>query len=189
MKRKKEEEREGEREMERAVKREKERERERLRVEEEERRINGHKKEELKTMIQEIQEEIQAKMTGHVVTMLKTFLGDVGLLLKQLLKKGNISELYDERTIETAQALQVLHHFDLGESESDSDSEQRVSWESDNNTKGTGADRGINTQQTNTCNCGKAIQQYKTGRILYNMKLNGLWCIDICLLRNYSFKY
>ena len=142
------------------------RERERKRLREHERLV---KKKELRAMIKEIQEEVQAKVSVQVAAIVHTFLGDVGVLLRHLLKGGKTSEQNNERTMETARALQILHQFDLEESESDtdtdseSDSEQRVSSD-EGNTKGTGRDRGMNNQNQNTCQCGKAVRQYQSGR-------------------------
>ena len=124
-------------------------------------------------MIKEIQEEVQVKVTEQVVTMLQTFIGDVGVLLRYLLKDNKTGELKNERSMETAKALQVLHQFDLEnfESESDydsdidSDSEDSVSSEN-GNMKGTGRGRGMNTVYPNSCKCGKTLQQYQKGGYL-----------------------
>ena len=137
--------------------------------EEEEKRVKERKKQELKTMMKEIQEELQAKVTGQVVNMLQTFLGDVGLLLRHLLKGDQTSGQNNERTMETARMLQVLSQFDLENSESDcvSDSDTDSDSDSDSvsseegNTKRT--DRSANQQSSNTCQCGKAVSHYQRG--------------------------
>ena len=144
----------------------------RLRVEEEKKKAKEQlKKQELKAMIQEIQEEVQTKVTGQVVTMLKTFLGDVGLLLSHLLKRGTSEEPYTERTRETARAIQVLHNFDLEDCDSDSDSDSDSESEADSeqsmssderNTKG--RNRRMSPQNSNVCQCGKAVRQHQRGR-------------------------
>ena len=146
------------------------------------------KKQELKAMIEEIQEEVQAKVTGQVVAMMQTFLGDVGSLLRHLLKGKRAKDPFNERTMETARALQVLHQFDLGESEYDSeadfdsDLEQSVSSERGSRKE---RDKGTNTQNSNTCQCGKVVRQYQTGSecILYlvNYRRNTISCYFACL--------
>ena len=142
-------------------------------MEEEKRKAKELKREELKMIIQEIQEEVQAKVSGQVVAMVATFFGDMGLLLRHLLKGGKNSESYNEKTMEMTKALQVFQQFDLGDSEydSDSDSEQSVSSDEDN-TKGTERDKGKNRPNSNACQCGKAINQYQTGKdcILYEIR-------------------
>lgn len=128
-------------------------------------------------MIKEIQGEVQAKVNEQVVSMLHTFLGDVGLLLRHLLKGGNSGQQNNERTMETARVLQVLHQFDLGnsesgydsdsdsDSESESDNEQSENSEKGNGTRtGKGRDRGLNPQHKNVCQCGKAVRQYQRSR-------------------------
>ena len=147
---------------------EKQREVETLRVEEQEKRVNEEdKKQELKAMITQIQEEVQAKVTGQVMTMLKTFLGDVSVLLRHLLKGGETGEANHETVRETVRALQVLHQFNLGESETDSnpesDSEQSDRSEG-GNTNARERNQGRNTPNSNTCQCGKAVRQYQGGR-------------------------
>ena len=132
--------------------------------EEEERR-----KQELKSMIKEIQEEVQVKVTGQVVSMMKTFIGDVGCLLRHLLKRGNIGDPSHGNTMETARMLQVLNNFNLGDSESGSDSEKDESAEG-GSTKGTKKGGGRYSQYPNACKCGKAVRQYQTGRTLYEVK-------------------
>ena len=139
---------------------------ERLRVEEEEKRVREkEKKQELKAMIKEIQEEVQAKVTGQVVAMLHTFLGDVGMLLRYLLKGGNTDEQNNETTLRTMRALQALQTFDQGDfdsdSESESDSDISDSSEEGNETR---RYRGRNPQQLNACKCGKAMSKYQRGR-------------------------
>ena len=152
--------------------RERKREKERIRVEEEERRVKEQKREELKMMIREIQKELQVKVSGQVMAMLHTFFGDVGVLLRHLLKGKQTGELNNETTMGTMRAFQALHQFDLGESDidsdSDSDSEQSISSE-DDTTKGTGRGQSKNTKDPNTCQCGKTVTQYQRGRklILY----------------------
>ena len=149
-----------------------------MREEEEERlKIEGElrvakervKREELKAMIREIQGEVQAKVTGQVVAMLDTFLGDVGVLLRHLLKGKQSGDLHNETTIGTMRALQALQHFDLAESESDYDTDSDTDSDSDSDqsdsTKGTG--RGMKTQYHQTCQCGKAISQYQKGSYIY----------------------
>ena len=113
--------------------------------------------------MKEIQEELQAKVTGQVVNMLQTFLGDVGLLLRHLLKGDQTSGQNNERTMETARMLQVLSQFDLGNSESDcvSDSDSDSDNSEEGNTKRT--DRSVNQQSSNTCQCVKAVSQYQRG--------------------------
>ena len=144
--------RKREREKEKEIEIEIEKERERLRAQE------RAKKQELKAMIKEIQEEVQAKVTEQVVTMLKTFLGDVGLLLRHLLKGGKTSEPYDENMMGTARALQVLHQFDLEESESESESDNESDFDSD-------SEHSMNKRYSNACQCGKAVSQYQRGKV------------------------
>ena len=155
-----------ERERERKGEKVREMERERLRVEED--RVKESKKQELKAMILEIQEEVQTSVTKKVVGMLQTFIGDVGVLLRHLLKGKKTSTQNHEETMEIAKALQVLHQFDLEDSEidsdsdSESDSELHISSER-RNTKGTEGNREMNTKYPNVCQCGNAVRQYQNG--------------------------
>ena len=173
-------------EIEREITRERERKRERmkLRIEKEKKRVIDLKKNELKELIQDIQEDVQAKVTGQVVTILQTFLGDISLLLRHLLKGGLTSEQYHEKTMETARALQVLHQFDLRDSESDTDTDSYISTDSDlsassegGNTKGAERDRGLKPQFKNICQCGKVVRKYQQGIEFYHLKSDYLYVV------------
>ena len=138
------------------------------RVKEQEKRVKEEeKKQELKAMITQIQEEVQAKVNGQVVAMLQTFIGDVSVLLRHLLKGGETGEANHETVRETVRALQVLQQYNLGESDTDSnpesDSEQSDRSEG-GNTNARERNQGRNTPNSNTCQCGKAVRQYQGGR-------------------------
>ena len=145
-----------EREMEREREREKVREMERKRLRVEEDRVKERNKQELKAIIREIQEEVQTNVAEKVVAILQTFIGDVGVLLRHLLKGDMISTQNHEETMETAEALQVLHQFDLEDSELHTSSEG-------GNTKGTESNQEMNRKEPKVCQCGNAIRQYQNG--------------------------
>ena len=156
-----------------------EEEEERVRKEEEERLREEQvraareraKREELKGMIREIQEEVQVKVSEQVVAMLQTFVGDVGVLLRHLLKGGETGGLNNETTMGAMRALQALRNFDLGESETNSDSDSDTDTDTDTDTDQSDTRKGSsqrrNTQYHRTCQCGKAVRQYQRGRYVY----------------------
>ena len=116
-------------------------------------------------MIREIQEEVQVKVSEQVVAMLQTFVGDVGVLLRHLLKGGETGGLNNETTMGAMRALQALRNFDLGESETNSESDSDIDSDTDTEQSDSrkGSNQRRNTQYHRTCQCGKAVRQYQRG--------------------------